>query len=58
MRTLLSYSNNLPPKAIIPSMLLIPVITGTVDAVLTKISGWAGKNLSLTILLSTDGINS
>ena len=55
---LLSYTNNLPPKAINPSMLLIPVITDTVDAVLTKISGWAGKNLSLIASLSTDGINS
>jgi len=39
MRKFLSYTNNLPPKAINPSMLLIPVITGTVDAVLIKISG-------------------
>jgi len=39
MWMLLSCINNLPPKAINPSMLLIPVITGTVGAVLTKISG-------------------
>lgn len=58
MKKLLNYTNNLPPKAINPSMLLIPVITGTVGAVLTKISGWAGKNLSLTASLSTDGRNS
>lgn len=49
---------NLPPKANNPSMLLIPIIKGTVDAALTKISGWAGKNLSLTASLSIDGTKS
>lgn len=40
-----------------PSILLIPAIKGTCDAVLVKISGQACKNGSLIASLSIDGTN-
>lgn len=49
--------NNLPPSTIIPSKLLIPEIIGIGQAVLTKISGLAGKNGSLMTSFSRVGTN-
>lgn len=50
-------NKKLPPNIIMPSILLIPVIKGTGDAVLVKISGWTCKNGSLIASFSTDGTN-
>lgn len=49
--------NYLPLNNISPSILFIPAIKGTKVAILVKILGWAGKNLSQTASLSIDGRN-